>query len=492
MPSTLSRQFPLNLLAVALAASMSLGAQAQSLVELYDSARNYDANYLSSKLQFQAAQSVFEQRQALKRTTVSGTASLASAYVGSGSRSDTNTSAAGVVGAQLVTSNTQTSSSTTSFQTEARLGVSAQHPLFNRPNEFTLAQAERQLTQADLVVKVAEQDLIVRVSQAYFDLLASQDNLSLLAAQKTAVQEQLASAKRRFEVGTATIIDAREAQASFDLILAQEIAATGDLAVKKSALEQLVGKNGVTPQLVRKDAVFADMGDNEQRWINQSELNPLLQSRRLDLEIAQLETQKAQAGYLPTVALTASLTQALPTGSSSTTSVSTLGGLTASNNAASTVSNTGQKTMPGNSTNASVGVQLNVPLFTGYAVQNRIKETLSLQDKVQKDLEGATRTVAQNIRSAFFKLRADQGQVKALEAAELSRQSAVASNLLGYQVGVGTNIDVLNSQSLLFQTRRDAARARYDVLVGGLRLKQAAGVLSADDLTSVNAQLSQP
>lgn len=491
MPTSKPKLFPLTTLAVALAASWSLGAQAQSLVELYDSARNYDANYLSSRLQFQAAQSVFEQRQALKRPTVSGTASLGSSFIDSGSRSDTDTRTAGV-GATLASSSTRSSSSTSSSQTEARLGVSAQHPLFNRPNEFTLAQAERQLTQADLVVKVAEQDLIVRVSQAYFDLLASQDNLSLLAAQKTAVQEQLASAKRRFEVGTATIIDTREAQASFDLILAQEIAANGDLAVKKSALEQLVGKTGITPLTVRKGALFSDMGESEQRWINQSEANPQLLSRRLDLEIARLETRKAQAGYLPTVALTASLTQALPAGSSNTSSVSTMSGLTASNGSTSTQSNSGQKTSPGNSTNASFGVQLNVPLFTGYAVQNRIKETLSLQDRVQKDLEGATRTVAQNIRSAFFKLRADQGQVKALEAAELSRQSAVASNLLGYQVGVGTNIDVLNSQSLLFQTRRDAARARYDVLVGGLRLKQATGVLSANDLKPINEQLSQP
>jgi outer membrane protein len=133
-----------------------------------------------------------------------------------------------------------------------------------------------------------------------------------------------------------------------------------------------------------------------------------------------------------------------------------------------------------------------MPLFTGYAVQNRIKETLSLQEKAEKDLEGYTRTLAQSIRSVFYKLRADQGQVRALEAAELSRQSALDANLLGYQVGVGTNIDVLNSQSQLFQTRRDAARARYDVLVGGLRLRQAAGVLAPADLQPINEQLVKP
>lgn len=493
MPSKKNGPFFLSTLVAALAAGGPLGAQAQSLADLYDSARGYDASYLSARLQFQAAQSVYEQRQALKRPTVSGTAGLTGTYIESGTKSETSTATTGdLTNLQVASSVTQAGSSTTSNQAEARLGVTAQHPLYNRQNDITLQQAERSLSQADLAVKVAEQDLIVRVSQAYFDLLASQDNIKLLQAQKAAVQEQLASARRRFEVGTATIIDTREAQASFDLILAQEIAASGDFAVRKSALEQLVGKSGITPFVVRKDAVFPDLGDSEQRWIGLSEANPQFMVRRLDLEIARLETQKAQAGVLPTVSLSASLTRAMPAGSSSTSGYSNLNAALKSAAPYNTQATSSQTAWPVNSTNASIGVQLNIPLFTGYAVQNRIKETLSLQEKAEKDLEGFTRTVAQNIRSVFFKLRSDQGQVKALEAAELSRQSAVESNLLGYQVGVGTNIDVLNSQSLLFQTRRDAARARYEVLVGGLRLKQAAGVLATADLQPINEQLVQP
>jgi outer membrane protein len=141
--------------------------------------------------------------------------------------------------------------------------------------------------------------------------------------------------------------------------------------------------------------------------------------------------------------------------------------------------------------NATVGVQFNMPLFAGYAIQNRVKETLSLEEKARTDLEAAKRAVAQATRSAFFGVLSGQSQVKALEAAETSSQSALDANRLGYQVGVRINIDVLNAQSQLFQTKRDLAVARYNVLIGGLRLRQASGQLTADDLLSVNALLAR-
>jgi outer membrane protein len=132
------------------------------------------------------------------------------------------------------------------------------------------------------------------------------------------------------------------------------------------------------------------------------------------------------------------------------------------------------------------GVVVNVPLFAGFSVQNRIRETLALEDRAQADLENARRTVAQSTRTAFFGLVSGQGQVRALEAAEASSQSALDANRLGYQVGVRINIDVLNAQSQLFQTKRDLAQARYNVLLGQLRLRQANGTLTADDLAKLN------
>ena len=135
-------------------------------------------------------------------------------------------------------------------------------------------------------------------------------------------------------------------------------------------------------------------------------------------------------------------------------------------------------------------MSFNLPLFAGYSIQNRIKETLALEDKARSDLDATKRSVAQGTRTAFFGLQSGLSQVKAYEAAEASTQSALDANKLGYQVGVKINIDVLNAQSQLYSTKASLAKARYDVLVGGLKLRQATGVLKEEDLQPINAQLA--
>jgi outer membrane protein len=283
------------------------------------------------------------------------------------------------------------------------------------------------------------------------------------------VAEQLASAKRNFEVGTSTITDTREAQARYDLVIAQEIAADNDLRVKKIALDQLVGKSDTQPQTLAQPPLLPALVPNDANvWVQQSEPDhPAIRQAQIALDVAQLETQKAQAGHKPTLDLTA--------------------GYSAINNIDGSSSNAGSSRVNG----GTIGLSFNLPLFAGFSTQNRIRETLALEDKARNDLEGAKRAVALGTRTAFFGVLSGQGQVKALEAAEASSQSALDANKLGYQVGVRINIDVLNSQSQLFQTKRDLAKARYDVLVGGLKLRQANGTLKADDLQSVNALLTK-
>jgi outer membrane protein len=146
----------------------------------------------------------------------------------------------------------------------------------------------------------------------------------------------------------------------------------------------------------------------------------------------------------------------------------------------------------GNQVNVTTAsLNFNLPLFAGFATENRIRETVSLEEKARTDLEGVQRQVAQATRTAYLGLQSGLGQVKALEAAESSSQAALDANQLGYKVGVRINIDVLNSQSQLYQTKRDLAKARYDVLVGQLKLRQANGSLKADDLQAVNALLAK-
>jgi outer membrane protein len=316
---------------------------------------------------------------------------------------------------------------------------------------------------------VAEQDLIVRSAQAYFDVLTSTQALASVQAQKKAVAEQLAAAKRNFEVGTKTIVDTRQAQAQFDLVVAQELNAENDLRNKKLALDQLVGAKNQQPlPLNAAKTLQAPQPADAEQWVQRAlEGNTNLQQLSVAYEVAKLETTKAQAGHMPTLDLTASYARNRYDGIHASPSSIT------DNNV------------------RSVGLSLNIPLFAGFAVQNRVKETVALEEQARSNLEAGQRSVEQGTRTAYFGLLSGLSQVKALEAALASAQSVVDATKLGYQVGVNTNVDVLNSQSQLYQTQRDLAAARYNVLLGQLKLRQAAGTLNADDLKDVNALLGQ-
>jgi outer membrane protein len=423
----------------------SAGAQAQSLQALYEAARAYDAAYLSALSQMQADRARAEQAKAGLRPSVS--------LSGGASWSHNDSSLPN----QDRTSNGQ------------RVVIEAKHPLYRPASRIANEQAQKSLTAAEARLQSAEQDLLLRTAQGYFDVLAAQDNLTFVKAQKTAVAEQLAAAKRNFEVGTSTITDTREAQARFDLVTAQEIAAENELRVKRLALDQLVGQPNTTPWKLSTGKALPEVSPTGvDAWVARAENeHPSVKQAITALDIARLEIQRAESDKSPTINVVAE--QEFNRGAPQS------GPLIYSRNHKTTL-----------------GVQFNMPLYTGGAVQNRVAETLALQDKARQDLDAARRNIAQATRAAYFGVVSGQGQVKALEAAEASSQSALEANQLGYQVGVRINIDVLNAQSQLFQTKASLAKARYDVLVGGLRLKQVSGVLKADDLQPINALLQQP
>ncbi|MGF6525990.1 TolC family outer membrane protein [Variovorax sp. PvP013] len=434
-----------------LAAAFTAPACGQSLVTLYEAARGYDATYQGALAQYDAS---------IARAAQAKAGILPQVGVQAGvTRTDYDIE---------VLSGAPRGSATRAY-TAQNAGINASQPLYRPAAWATYEQGLRQAEIARTVLTTAEQDLIVRVSQAYFDVLAAQDTLGLVRAQKAAVAEQLASAQRNFEVGTATITDSREAQSRYDLVLAQEIAAGNDLQVKRLALDTLVGQRGSAPlplalPIVLPTPLPADM----EAWVTRAqEAHPAIEQARLGVDVAALEVQKAEAGHKPTI--DASL------------------GYNVSRNPNGTVLTTVGTVARG----PNVGVVLNMPLFAGFATQNRIRETLSLEDQSRATLEATRRGVAQATRTAYLGLISGAGQVRALEAAEASSQSALEANQLGYQVGVRINIDVLNSQSQLFQTRRDLALARYNVLLGHLRLRQANGTLSAPDLLPIDATLAR-
>ena len=439
-------------IAAALVMAFAGSVQAQSLTEMYDAARGYDATFISAKAQFEA-------NLAKANQTLGGILPNI-ALSASASRTDFNF--------RPDTPNPPTVVASQRMYGTGSAAVTLTQPIYRPAAWASYRQGGHLLQQAAAQFEAAEQDLLIRVTQAYFDVLTSEDNLALVKAQKQAVGEQLASARRNFEVGTATITGVRDAQARFDLASAQEIAGENDLRIKRLALDLAVGLSNAKPKpLANNSQLIPAPSEDMNNWVAQSEnTSPAIKQAQLNLEIASQEVNKATAGHKPTVDAQLSYSGIRNVDGSAT-------------------SPTGSHIF-----NPSAAIVLNIPIFAGLTTMYRVKETLALEDKARSDYENARRATAQATRTAYFGLISGLSQVKAYEAAEASSQSALDANKLGYSVGVNINIDVLNSQSQLYQTKRDLAKARYDVLVGNLKLRQAAGTLTPADLQPINDLLA--
>jgi outer membrane protein len=431
----------LHALAAAVAlACLPAGASAMDLLQAYQAALAVDPVVASAEAQSAATRERIPQARAGLLPSVGANASVSRQTV------DTNLAPRRDFTAQ-------------------NYSISLSYPLLRLQNVEAYEQSRLAASIGEAQTAQARQDLVVRVAQAYFDVLAAQDNLATIRAQKAAITEQLAAAKRNFEVGTATVTDQQEAQARFDLSLAQEFAAQNELDVRRAALSQLIGAPVPELQVLRPGVELqAPQPARETDWTDSARQNNLaVQQAEVASEIARREIDRQRYGHYPTLDVVGSVGRA-------------------ENAAANFI---GIK-----SNSAAVGLQLSVPLYAGGAIDARVREAAQLRNKSLFDLDNARRQAEQGARSAFLGVNSGLAQVKALEAAERSSQLALDSNLLGYQVGVRINIDVLNAQQQLFTTRRDLARARYDVLVNGLRLKATAGTLSEDDLRAVDSLLT--
>jgi len=344
-------------------------------------------------------------------------------------------------------------------------GVNLTQPLFRQQNWLTYSEAELQVAQTEAQFKIAEQDLILRVAQAYFDVLIAQDSVQLAEAQKTAIAEQLEQAKRNFEVGSATITDTHEAQARYDLTSAQEIAAQNSLEIKRRSLQQLI--NTMPQELRPLGKAFkleAPQPADMEKWVNDAQLNSLqLAIAQAGAEIAEKEVARNRGGHYPTVDLVANY----------------------SNNQ----SNGGSFGVGSDNTSKSVGVQLNMPLFQGGAVNSKWREAEANRERAIQELENTRRTVVLQTRQAYLGVVSGIAQVKALQQALTSSESVLEASKLGQEVGVRTNLDVLNAQQQLYATRRDLYQAEYDYLISQLRLKAAVNSLGEADLGKVNQAL---
>jgi outer membrane protein len=438
-----------SLALAALLAIAPLGAQAENLAQVYRDALGYDAQYGAARQALLSGQERVTQGRALLLPSLN-------------------------LSANATRSRTDSDSDNPSVQPSFKRDIDSHgyaltftQPIYRRQNWLQSDQAELQAKQAEFTFGQAGQDLMLRVAQAYFDALAADDTLGLVRAQKAAIAEQLAQAKRNFEVGTATITDTHEAQARYDLAVAQEISAQNDVEVRRRALQQLTGKEYGVLQPLRPDVRLsppepADM----QSWVNLAEKQayPVL-VQDAAVAIANLELKRNSAGHHPTLDLVASHNY--------------------TNQSASQITSVGSEI-----TTNSVSLQLQLPLYQGGAISSREREAAYNLERTRQELENARRTSALASRQSYLAVMNGIAQIGALEQALVSSESALQSNRLGYEVGVRINIDVLNAQQQVFSTRRDLAVARYNTITNFLRLKAAAGALREEDLEEVNRVLA--
>lgn len=344
-------------------------------------------------------------------------------------------------------------------------GVNLNQPIFRQQIRAQLEQAKSQVAQADKQLALAQQNLIMRSSKAYFDVLLAQDKINLIRSQKEAINKQMQQAQANFEVGTATITDVNEAQARFDLIQAQEIAAVSDLEIKKRSVQSIIGRLPSELKAVRAD-LQPQMPEPMamDQWVNMAFQNNLsVAIQQQTLEIATQEVERQNAGHMPTLDAIASYTDRYANGSA--------------NGFGSDLQD------------ATIGLQLQIPIYQGGAVSSKVREAVANKEKATDDLEAARRQAELDARQAYLNLVSAVSQVKAYEQALNSSQSQLESTNLGYEVGVRNSVDVLNAQQQFFGAKRDLLQAQYTYLLDILSLKFAVGLLNEADLENVNQQL---
>jgi outer membrane protein len=336
-------------------------------------------------------------------------------------------------------------------------------PIFRRDRFIALDQADSEINQAEAELIEAQQDLMVRIAERYFDVLSAMDNLEFAQAEVKSLSRQLDQANQRFEVGLSAITDVQEAQAGYDLAVAREILALNAIDNAQEAMRELTG-DYVTD--------FSALGDNMslvrpepeviESWTALSlEQNLGMVAAKHAAETARNEIKRQSAGHYPTLDLVGSHGYDSNGGRFGSTKTHT----------------------------SAIGLELNIPIYSGGLVSSQTREAHENYNVAMHSLEQARRSAQRLTREAYLGVISGISQVTALKQAVVSSETALEATEAGFEVGTRTAVDVVASQRATSEARRNYSQAKYDYILNTLRLKQAAGSLSPDDLKLVNTWL---
>jgi len=345
------------------------------------------------------------------------------------------------------------------------MGLELRMSLYDYQNWIALDRAEKVAQQSDTNYALSKQDLIVRTTGAYLAILRAKDSLTFVQAEKRAIERQLEQTKQRFNVGLTAITDVHEAQANFDNTVAQEIITENVVELRLEQMREITGKYHGNISVLNTESFSATRPSpvGVDNWLKiAEEMNLDLMVRNIAKEIAKEDISSARAGHLPTLSLSGSYGR--------------------------NDSDTNGINFPATDSN-SIGITLNVPIYSGGAVNAQTAQARYRFVAASEDLELAYRSTVRSVRSAYNDVIAATSTIRALQQAVVSADSALKATEAGFDVGTRTIVDVLNSTRNQFDARQRLASARYDFISAILDLKRASGNLTEQDLVDINRGL---
>ncbi|WP_434579565.1 TolC family outer membrane protein [Pseudomonas sp. Z5-35] len=419
------------------------------LVSVYQEAVDNNADLAAARAQYGAQKEVVPQARAGLLPNLSGGAEVANV------RTDIDQPAA------------VANRSARSYQ------ATLSQPLFRADRWFQFQAAKSVNEQASLQLSATEQNLILQSAESYFNVLRSQDNLASTKAEEAAFKRQLDQSNERFDVGLSDKTDVLQSQASYDTARANRILAQRQVDDAFEALITLTNRQYNSLQgVVHTLPILPPAPNDAKAWVDTAAKQNLnLLASNYAVTAAEDTLRQRKAGHAPTLDAVARYEKG--------------------DNDALGFSNPNAlgRSYSGDVEQRTLALQLSIPIYSGGLTSSQVRESYSQLTQTEQQREGLRRQVVENTRNLHRAVNTDVEQVQARRQSIISNQSAVEATEIGYQVGTRNIVDVLDAQRQLYTSVRNYNNARYDYILDNLRLKQAAGTLSPEDLQALSRYL---
>ena len=432
----------------------SIHSQEKDLLAIYQQALSYDASLSSARFQNEATHELIAQGRSLFLPSIN----MKAGYDENDNQRKIYTN---IDNALL--------SGTKADYNSYAYGITITQPLFDYSAFAKYKQILTQTSLSDKQLIYSQQDLMYRISLFYFESLMAKDQVDLLQSQRAAIHEQLLQAEAKYDVGLISVIDINEAKTKAVLVEAQQISAIHKYKIKKRQIQSLTGELPGKLKVLSPVISFEQIDTPIESWVSMANENSLeLRIKEDEIKIADREIDIKQAGHYPTVNAIASRSRnwdkgGYPYGAAANEGIRSFSDV--------------------------LGVQINIPIFSGGLTSSRVREAKLLKNKVEQDAEYLRRQVELRVRENYLNLKSTFEQIKSYKQALESSRLQLESTKIGFNEGLRNSVDILVAQQVFFNAKKDILESRYNYLMNLINLKLSVGILTMQDLDEINQYL---